>query len=217
MDNKIEQNECTRAREDKDRWYMPRLGEVPQILSEGVFRLLGGNLNSVSSKEVRERKIFDIHRLIETWDVQGRGFSEIGIDWRKLPQSKGLASWFQTSHDEYQTATARNTNENVPTSIRQQGGIGLFAGKELRQYIARSSGDFRGLGEWHSWIIQADPSHRTRMVVAYQVRRSRQQGPRNIYQQHARYMQLAGITGTPRELFSSDFVNAILRWIEHGD
>ncbi len=100
----------------------------------------GGNLNSASSKEVRDRKISNIHRLIETWDVQGGAFSKIGIDWRKLPQSKGLASWFRTSHDEYWTATAHNTNKNVPTSIRQQGGIGLFARKELRQYIARSSG-----------------------------------------------------------------------------
>ncbi len=196
---------------------MPRLGEVPQIRPEGVFHLLGGNLNSASSNEVRDRKISNIHHLIKTWDVQGRGFSKIGIDWRNLSQSKGLVSWFRTSHDEYRTATAHNTKENVPTSIRQQGGFGLFARKELRQYIARSSRDFRGLGRWHSWIIQADPRHRTRMVVAYQVGRSRQQGPRTIYQQHARYMQLAGITGTPRELFSSDFVNAILRWIEHGD
>jgi hypothetical protein len=54
-------------------------------------------------------------------------------------------------------------------------------------------------------------------VVAYQVSRLRQKGPCIIYQQHVRYMQIKEITGTPRELFSSDFVNAILRWIEHGD
>ena len=211
MDNNIKQNKHTRGREDKDRWYVPRLGEVPQIQPKGVFHLLGGNLNSPFSKEVRYRKISNIHHLIETWGVQGGSFSKIGIDWRKFPQSKGLASWFQTSNNEYWTATVHNTNKNVPTSIRQQGGIGLFARKELRQYIARSSGDFKGLGQWHSCIIQGDPSHRTRMVVAYQVGRSRQQGLRTIYQQHARYMQLAWITGTPRELFSSDFVNAISR------
>jgi hypothetical protein len=45
----------------------------------------------------------------------------------------------------------------------------------------------------------------------------RQNRPHPIYQQYVRYMQIEGITGTPRELFSSDFVNAILRWIEHGD
>jgi hypothetical protein len=30
-------------------------------------------------------------------------------------------------------------------------------------------------------------------------------------------MQIEGITGTPRELFSSDFVNAILQWIKYRD
>jgi hypothetical protein len=66
LDNEIEQNERTRARKNKDRWYVPHLGEVPQIQPEGIFHLLGGNLNSMTSKEVRDRKIFDIHRLIET-------------------------------------------------------------------------------------------------------------------------------------------------------
>ncbi len=215
-DNEIDQKEQARAREDKSRCYVPRLGEVPQVRPEGVFCLLGGNLNSASFKEARDRKISDIHRLIKTWDVQGGGFSE-GIDWRKLPQSKGLVSWFRTSHKKYWTATAHNTNKNVPTSIRQQGGISLFAGKELQQHIVKSSGDFRNLERWHSWIIQANPCHRTRLVVAYQVGMLRQKGPPTIYQQHVRYMQIEGITGTPRELFSSDFVNAILQWIEHKD
>jgi hypothetical protein len=55
------------------------------------------------------------------------------------------------------------------------------------------------------------------MVVAYQVGRSRQPGLHTIHQQHARYMQLTEITRTPRELFSSDFVNTISHWREHGD
>jgi hypothetical protein len=139
-DNEIEQKKQARAREGKSRWYVPHLGEVPQVRPEGVFHLLGGNLNSASSKEVRDRKISDIHRLIKTWDVQGSGFSKIGIDWRKLPQSKGLASWFRTSHDKYQTATVHNTNKNVPTSIRQQGGIGLFAGKNYGSTLYRAPG-----------------------------------------------------------------------------
>ncbi len=54
-------------------------------------------------------------------------------------------------------------------------------------------------------------------MVAYQVGRSRQTEPCTIYQQHIRYMQIEGITRTPRELFSSDFVNSILQWIKHGD
>jgi hypothetical protein len=34
------------------------------------FQLVGGNLNSASSKDVRDHKILDIHCILETWDVQ---------------------------------------------------------------------------------------------------------------------------------------------------
>jgi hypothetical protein len=112
---------------------------------EGVFRLAGGNLNSASPKDVQERKISDIHRILETWDIQGGGFSEVGIDWRNL-QRKRLDSWLQSGPDKYSTSAAYNQNEHVKTLVRQQGGIALFAGKEVRQYITRATGDFRGLG-----------------------------------------------------------------------
>ncbi len=37
-------------------------------------------------------------------------------------------------------------------------------------------GDPRGLGWWDSWIIKADQSHRTQMVVAYKVGQAVQGG-----------------------------------------
>jgi hypothetical protein len=87
-----------KVQEETEQWYVPRIGAISQIRPEGVFRLLGGNLNSALSREVRERKISDIHCILKTWDIQGGRFSEIGINWRKLPQAKGLVSWFRTSH-----------------------------------------------------------------------------------------------------------------------
>jgi hypothetical protein len=104
---------------------------MSQIWPGGVFHLSGGNLNSALPREVRKRKISDIHRILETWDVQGGGLSEIGIDWRKLPQAKGLASWFRTSQEEYWPLAAHNKNEDILITIRQHGSIAIFAGKEL--------------------------------------------------------------------------------------
>jgi hypothetical protein len=76
----VEREERNRAEAEEDCWHVPRIGKVPQDWPEGVFRLVGGNLNSKSTREVRDRKIADIHRLLETWDIQGGGFSEIGVD-----------------------------------------------------------------------------------------------------------------------------------------
>jgi hypothetical protein len=98
---------------------------------EGVFRLLEGNLNSASSRDVRSQKISDIIRVIETWDVQAGGFSEVGIEWGNMPRSKQIDSWFCSGTDTYRTLVANNHQEFVPTLIRQQGGIALFAGKEV--------------------------------------------------------------------------------------
>ena len=154
---------------------------------------------------------------METWDVQGGGFSKNGIDSRRIPQRKCLDSWFRTFQDKYRTSASHNSHKAITKTTRQQGGIAIFAGKEFRQYILWSVGNFRGLGRWNSWIIQADPSHRTRMVIAYQVGLARQRGLRTIYQQHVRYIQAHGLTCTPRELFQEDILSAISRWIELGD
>ncbi len=83
-DSDIVNKERSRVVNEAACWFVPRLGNMTQDRPEGVFRLVGGNLNSASSKDVRERKISDIHRILEMWDVQGGGFSEVGIDWRNL-------------------------------------------------------------------------------------------------------------------------------------
>jgi hypothetical protein len=113
----IERQERQLAEQDTACWFIKRLGNMPQDRPEGVFRLLGANLNSASSRDVCECKISNTHRLIETWDVQCGGFSEVGIEWRNISQSKQLNSWFRSGTDTYRTLAANNHQEYVPTSI----------------------------------------------------------------------------------------------------
>ncbi len=89
-DSDVENTE--RAVNEAACWFVPCLGNMKQDRLEGVFRLAGGNLNSASSKDVQERKISNIHHILETWDVQGGGFSEVRIDWRNLQWTKRLDS-----------------------------------------------------------------------------------------------------------------------------
>jgi hypothetical protein len=142
----IEREERSRAEAELACWYVPHLRKIPQDQPKGIFCLVGGNLNSASTKEVWDKKIADIHRLLETWDIQGGGFSEIGVDWRRFPQKKRIDSWFRTSQDEYQTSVSHNCQEEITGTTRQQGGIAIFARKELQQYILRGVGNFRRLG-----------------------------------------------------------------------
>ncbi len=159
---------------------------MTEMRPDGVFRLLGGQLNGSASHIIRDRRISDLTRLIHTWDIQDWSFLEVGINWTHLPHTKQLCSWFRRTQEEERTSTSHNTNENV--EIYQPGGIGLFACKELRQYICSSSGDTHQLGRWNSWLIHMDSTHWTRMEVAYQLVEQEKSGLRTIYQQHKRHI-----------------------------
>jgi hypothetical protein len=167
---------------------------------DGVFRFMGRKINSAATKTVRDKKMADIHQIIDQWNVQGGGFSEIGINWQRLPHARGFSAWFRSHPDDFLTSTAHNTNKNV-SSVHQQGGTALFDGKELRQYIKSSSKDFRSLGRWNSWLISADPSYLTRVIVAYQVGASKPKGIMTIYQQHLRHIQTNCLGTNPKQLF----------------
>jgi hypothetical protein len=52
----IEREEQSRAKAELACWYVPRLGKILQDQPKGIFRLVGGNLNSASTKEVWDEK-----------------------------------------------------------------------------------------------------------------------------------------------------------------
>ena len=62
-------------------WHVGRLGAIENPQPEGVFRILGGQLNSVLSLEVRSRKVAEVVCLINEWEVQAGCLSEVGVNW----------------------------------------------------------------------------------------------------------------------------------------
>jgi hypothetical protein len=77
--------------------------------------------------------------------------------------------------------------------------------------------DFRGLGRWCSTLFYSDPSHRTRVVAAYNVGRQSPKGLKTIYQQQLRHIQTHGLNTTPARLFLTDFVAQLQVWQRQGD
>jgi hypothetical protein len=202
--------------DERAQWHIPRLGNMKEDRPDGVFRLMGGQLNSAATTRTRDRHITDLDRIIQKWDVQGGGFSEVGVNWSGLPRTQQLDSWFRASHKEVRTSTAHNKNESK--SIGQPGGMGLFACKELMQYIHSSSANTRKLGRWNSWSVYVDSNHRMRIVVAYQIGTNKT-GEKTIYRQHKRHIlqRGLGINLEPRELFQNDFLQAITEWKAQGE
>ncbi len=73
----IEQLEVEAEKTFNMRWHVARLGTMNNTRPDGVYRLMGIQLNSMSSHETRDRKVSGIQRLIEEWDVQGVCFQEV--------------------------------------------------------------------------------------------------------------------------------------------
>lgn len=199
-----------------ERWYVPRYGSMTEGRGEGVFRIMGGQLNSISGADIRSRKILDIKRIVDEWEVQGGCFCEVGINWARQRYSDRLQELLRQYFEDIRVITENNTTENV--SVSQVGGVAQFAKGELVQYARSFSGDFRGLGRWNSWLFYSDRSHVTRVISTYNVAHHRSQEFGSAYQQYTRYLQLNGITNrTPRSLFHDDFIGVLRKWIQDGE
>ena len=198
------------------RWYVPRYGAMDEAREDGVFRIMGGQLNSISGTAVRTQKLQDIKRIIQTWDVQGGCFCEVGINWTRQRRSERLHEWFRKDFEDIRVITANNTTENI--SVSQVGGVAQFVLGELAQYARSSSEDFRGLGRWNSWSIYADSSHVTRIVSAYNLAHHQSTEFGSAFQQYTRYLQNHDISNhTPRSLFHADFIGVLRRWLQDGE
>jgi hypothetical protein len=169
LDATIAEIEAINLAKQYNRWHVPRLGSMSQQQPEGVFRILGGQLNSASSLDVCSRKTWDIIRLIKEWKIQGGAISEVGVNWGMYPSLANLASWFREDFPDMRTHMAHNKHEGV--SRHQPGGMATFACMELVRYHKQKGDDFRGLGRWCSTVFYADPGHRTCIISTYNVGR----------------------------------------------
>ncbi len=137
--------------------YVERLGYLAKPRPDGVFQLLGGQMNSAASAETRLRKSGDLVRLCKEFEVQGGGLSEVGVNWSTFPASANLASWLRGDIPDIRTHAAHNRHEGV--AHYQPGGTATFAYGELVRYMKQKGDDFRGLGRWCSTLFYSNPAH----------------------------------------------------------
>ena len=88
---------------------------------------------------------------------------------------------------------------------------------EFLQYGRKPSADFRGLGRWCSWPFFCNPTHVTRIVVAYRPCARKVEGLKTVYQQHMQYIQARGMQTNPVDLFDHDLSKQIQEWRKQGE
>ena len=81
---------------------------------------------------------------------------------------------------------------------------------ELIKCIKTSCADFRGLGRWTSWQLSIDPKHKTRVVIAYSIGKTKPEDLTANHQQALHYIQNNDMDTNPRQMFEED-LQATLR------
>jgi hypothetical protein len=216
LDERIAEIEANNLARHYARTRVERLGFLPKPRPEGVFRLLGGQMNSAASAETRLRKTGDLVRICKEFEVQGGGLSEVGINWSTFPASANLASWLRDNIPDVRTHAAHNRHEGV--AHYQPRGTTTFASGELVRYMKQKGDDFCGpLGRWCSTLFYSNPAHRTRVVAAYNVGRQSPKGLKTIYQQQVCHIQTHGLNTSPSRLFLTNLLAQLQVWQRQGD
>jgi len=129
LDERIAEIEASNLARHYARTHVERLGYLAKPRPDGVFRLLGGQMNSAVSVETRRRKSGDLVQLCQEFEVQGGSLSEVGVNWSTFPASANLASWLRDDIPDIQTHAAHNRHESV--AHYQPWGTATFACGEL--------------------------------------------------------------------------------------
>ena len=122
-------------------------------------------MGGCSGKEVRELKIAATERLLNKYKRNLSAFMELNYNWTTVDSLVNYASWFCHKDRELRLAAANNIHKT--TTRHQPGGTDMVCRHKFLQYARKPSNNFQGLGRWCSWPIYCNPTHSSRIVVAY--------------------------------------------------
>ncbi len=180
LDQATIDREVKTMEEKLNKYNVATLGEVPTQQEDRSFRILVCQMGGCFGKEVRELKIAVTERLINKYKVNLSAFMELNYNKATVASLANLASWFFHEEREVRLAAAHNHHEMA--SRHQPDGTGMVCRHKFLQYAWKPSNDFQGLGRWCSWPLYCNPTHSTRIVVAYWTGSGKLKGLRTIYQ-----------------------------------
>ena len=217
LDKRIVQIEDNALREREAKSVVPRIGNLASDKPDGVWRIGYCQLNNMSGSDTRRRKIKDMQRIIQDFELDGMTMCELGVNWSS-GRGHSLKSWCSPyfSHD-IRCATAHNTH-SPRISLGQPGGTGILLTPTLFEYARATDIDHRGLGRWTSVLLSHTPEHTTRLVVAYcPCTSSSDTGLKTVYRQHLNYIQNNDLGRTPYQLFFDDLILQLKQWRSNNE
>ena len=174
-------------------------------------------VNGLAGDRSRLGKVREIWDLAEKFDVDGIVLVEVGVNWKFFGSSARLGSWFESVASRELKATAAFNIHMPAIAAKQQGGTAIILRHGLLQYGKNTTPDSSGLGRWTSWVLSTNPTHRTRVVVAYCPCKSSGRGPGTVYTQHMTEINTQGLDYSPYQFFIKGITDALRTWRAAGE
>ena len=140
----------------------------------------------------------------------------MGVNWL-TGACNNFPNWYKQDLEKVNCVAACNEHDKARTSRHQPGGTAIAVRGAMTQYAKSKSKDPRGLGRYCSFVFWANPQHKCRVVVAYNVCNGKPKGLKTQYQQITRYCQDKGIKESPKELMRKDFAKQCGLWRKNNE
>ena len=168
LNQEVVKKEIQKLEKKLARYNVPPVGSINEDKGEGTCRILYSQLNNASTRAVREIKMDKIHNMNDRFQVDVNLFAEVGVNW-STGACNNFPNWYKQDLEKVNCVAACNEHDKARTSRHQPGGTAIAVRGAMTQYAKSKSRDPRGLGRYCSFVFWANPQHKCRVVVAYNV------------------------------------------------
>ena len=82
-DTEIVDREVARLLEERAKYHVPRIGDLPEQKPIGVFRFMACQFNNMAGSKTREKKVGIIKELVNKYEINAVCGSEMGVNFSR--------------------------------------------------------------------------------------------------------------------------------------
>jgi len=175
---------------------------------DDILRFMSAQLNSISSKE-QDVKIDKLMGTVDNLSIDAALLIEHCLNSKVISLSERINNDLVV-----ESVTGSNTEHN---SNKQYllGGTGIISTERLAPLITASSTD--PLGSWSSMLLDAKKGVMTRLLSVYAVNTKQSSSSQTVFGQYQQYINKKRLNTTPRELFESNLIAQLKKWLRVGE
>ena len=156
-------------------WNSEPLGNMTLDKDDGRVQFVFGQMNNISTKELREVKLQALKCIEKKYNTQIGVFNEIDANFDNARRGVNFQQWMG-DHGKRKCVMAYNTNDKDIKCFHQPGGTGIRVTGSMTQYCRKTTKDSRGLGRFCSAVYYANTCQKFWIISMYNICKGKPEG-----------------------------------------